>query len=92
MRKGRMLSTKLVGGFCFCITKFQIIVFPFGVKLIIVIDYTGIDFLSHPPLQDMVIRNLEKRLAMPLARLLCIGEYLCNILFLPIVKVRIKSA
>ena len=34
----------------------------------------------------------DSRLFLPLARLLCIGEYLCNILFLPIVKVRIKSA
>ena len=87
-----MLSAKLVGSFCFCIAEFQIIVFPLGVKLIIVVDYTGIDFLPHPPLQYTVICNLEKRLAMPLARFFCIGEYLCNILFLPIVKVRIKSA
>ena len=87
-----MLSTKLVGGFCFCIAEFQIIVKPLRVKLIIVVDYAGIDFLPHPPLQHTVIRNLKKRLAMPLARLLCIGEYLCKIFFLPIVKVRIKSA
>ena len=87
-----MLSTELVGSFCFCITEFQIIVFPLGVKLIIVINHASIDFLPHPSLQHTMIRNLEKRLAMPLARLLCIGEYLCNILFLPIVKVRIKSA
>ena len=92
MRKRRVLSTKFVSGFRFCIAKLQIIIFPLSFKLIIVKNHACIDFFTHPPLQDAMVCNLEKRLTMFLTGSLRVGEYLSDIFFLPTVKVRIKSA